>query len=192
MKGGGLSLVTAPALEPISLAEAKAHLRVDGVNEDALISRLIKTARVLAETITRRAFITQTWDWFLDEFPSDGFEVPRPTLQAITFIKFVDLNGVLQTLDPTIYIVDKAREPARITLNWLRLWPTYRNLANSINVRFVAGYGDNATDVAEPVRQAMLLSLTNWFENRSSIGANNLAELPAGAQALLWSERVSL
>lgn len=192
MKGGGLTLVSAPALEPISLAEAKAHLRVTSVSEDALISRLIKTARVLAETMTRRAFITQTWDLFFDEFPSEAIYVPMPTLQEVTFVKYVDLDGNPQTLDPTIYLVDKAREPARITLAWLRFWPTYRNQANSINVRFKAGYGDNATDVAEPVRQAILLSLTNWFENRSSVGSNSLAELPASAQALLWSERVSL
>lgn len=192
MNGGGLKLFAAPEIEPISLAEALAHLRVDGPNEDTLITRLIKTARMQAETFTRRAFITQTWDWFLDEFPSEAAYVPRPTLQAVDFIKFVDLDGNQQTLDPAVYLVDNASEPGRITLNWLRLWPTYRNLANSINIRFTAGYGDNADDVAEPVRQAMLLTLTHWFENRGIMGSSGMAELPSGAQALLWSERVGL
>ena len=58
-----------PAREPVSLAEAKAYLRVTGTSEDLLIASLITAARVHLEVVLSCAFIRQTWSWFLDDWP---------------------------------------------------------------------------------------------------------------------------
>ena len=81
-----LKLITAPASESILLATAKTHLRVDGEEENALITDLIATARQLAEKETKRAFITQTWKMYLDRARSE-IRIPKPPLQSVESIK---------------------------------------------------------------------------------------------------------
>lgn len=195
MQVQGLQLASAgaPAVEPLTVADLKKHLRVDGVDEDGYLGTLIIAARELAEIFTRRAFVTQTWDLYLDCFPTDGeIRLPRPPLQTVSFVKYTDLGGTLQTLDPSTYIVDTASEPGRIALAYLKFWPTFRQVANSILVEFKAGYGDDATKVPARVVQAMKLTIGSWYANRESVGPNNLAQLPDSAQALLWSLRTGL
>lgn len=186
--GGG------PTVEPITVADVKKHLRVDDPAEgDSYFAGLITTARELAEIFTRRSFLTQTWDLFLDCFPADGtILLPRPPLQTVSFAKYTDLSGAVQTLDPSTYVVDTAREPGRLALAYLKFWPTYRNAPNSIQIEYKAGYGDTADKVPARVAQAMKLSIGTWYMNRESVGANNQAELPDSAKNLLWSLRTAL
>ncbi len=195
----GATLVTAPTVEPVCLATAKGHLRVDQLSDDNLITGLIVAARVWAEAFTRRAIMTQTWDLFLDRFPfqenaagTEAIRVPYPLLQSVTSVKYTDISGVLQTVDPATYIVDKASEPARISLAYLKFWPTYQQIANSIQIRFVAGYGDTADKVPQTIKQAMLLCIGHWYQNRETISGAAMSEVPLAAKSLLWSERVAL
>src|SRR3974377_2319928 len=67
-----LDLITPPAVEPVTLAEAKQHARVEYPDDDALITGMIVAARRMAETRLRSALITQTWNLYLDSFPSAG------------------------------------------------------------------------------------------------------------------------
>jgi len=83
-----LKLKTVPAIEPITLEEAKLHLKVDSADDNTLISGLITTARELAEKETKRAFITQVWQMFFDEAP-DEIEIPKPPLQSVESIKAI-------------------------------------------------------------------------------------------------------
>lgn len=83
-----LNLKTAPTVEPTSLAEAKLHLKVDGGEDNALITALIKTARRLAEAETKRAFITQTWQMYLDSAPAE-INIPKAPLQSIESVKTI-------------------------------------------------------------------------------------------------------
>lgn len=88
-----LKLTVQPTVEPVSLEEAKLHLRVDSADDNVLISSLIKTARELAEQETHRVFITQTWRMYLDQAPS-VIEIPKPPLQSIVSIKAI---GTVET-----------------------------------------------------------------------------------------------
>ena len=130
-----LVLVTPPAVEPVSLDELKAHLRInaDQNDEDALLQHYLTTARKYAENYTWRAFITQTWRVSFDCFPCK-IEVPRPPLQEVTSIQYVDTAGDTQTLDEDLYQVDADSQPGRIIPAYGQSWPSIRNYLANLDV----------------------------------------------------------
>lgn len=167
-----LELVTAPTTEPISLDAAKLHLRVDSAGEDTLIKSLIVAARQRYEGrdgILRRAFLTQTWDLWLDCFP-DCIRLPLAPVQSVSWVKYTDTAGVLQTLDPARYQVDLKPIRARVLPAYNDVWPLARVVPNAVNVRFVAGYGDDVSKVPQPIVGAMLRVIGHWYENREADG----------------------
>ncbi|MFZ5762838.1 MAG: head-tail connector protein [Thermodesulfobacteriota bacterium] len=179
------ALITAPAAEPVSLAEAKLHLRVEHAADDALITALIQAARERAEAITRRALISQTWEVYLDEWPSEGFiRLPMPPLQSVASVKYTDTDGVEHTFSD--WAADVASLPGRVVLNHGAAWPSVTlRPVNPIAVRFVAGYGDAAA-VPASIKAAMLLMIGHLYENREeSVAGVSIAALPMGAEALL-------
>lgn len=182
-------LLSPPAEEPITLAEAKLHLRETGTDQDALITRLIRVARGHVESATNRALMLQTWDLYLDEFECDGFEqeltIYQPPFQSVTHIKYTDDQGVLQTMDAADYQVDNKTEPARIVPAYGEVWPSTQKILNAVNVRFIAGY-DTAADVPDEIKQAMLLLVGHLFENREAIIVGTIvAEPPMAVRSLL-------
>ena len=184
-----LKLVTPPTSEPITLLEVKDHLRVDGSDDDALISVLITAARKWAEEYTGRQFVTATWDWFLDGF-CPSFSAPLPPLQSVTSIKYLDTAGAEQTLDAATYRVDAVSEPGRIALDYGKTWPSTYSVINAVTVRFVAGYGAAAA-VPEPIRQAILILIGELYEQRQeSIIGNIQTAVPFGVRALLTPYKV--
>lgn len=190
-----LVLATAPASEPITLAEGKLHLRVDHTADDSLITALITVARERVEDITRRALISQTWDLKLDAWPVlSELRIPLPPLLSVTSVKYLDKDGIESTMPSTDYIVDTASEPGRIVLAWAKSWPETTTLypVNPITVRFVAGYGAAGSDVPQAIRQAMLLMIGEWYENRENAGEARLQQISLSAEALLWPYRREL
>jgi len=184
-----LTLVTPPAAEPVSLTEAKAHLRVEITDDDTVITNLITTARVDLENATSRAWITQTWDLVLDDFPaSDEIKIPRPPLQSVTSITYKDKDGNSFTFDAANYVVDVDAKPGRVVLADASTWPGATLYpAGAVRVRFVAGYGD-ADDVPKPLRQALLLLLGHYYENREAVLVSagiNPAVLPLAIDRLI-------
>lgn len=163
-----ISEVTAPTTEPVSLAEAKAHLRVDTNDEDAYISNLIVAARQWAENYTRRRFITQTWDYYLDEFPA-CIEVPYPPVQSVTSVKYNDADGAEQTLASSGYRVDSTSLPPRISPSYGNSWPATRSESNAVVVRVVVGYGA-ATAVPQAIKQAILLKVEDLYDVQRGCG----------------------
>lgn len=197
----GLSLVTGPALDPISLAEAKAHCRVTSVDEDGLIAGYILAARQHVETICNRALITQTFDLFIDRdwpyyFDFDWnrnrrqIELPRAPAQSVTTISYIDSAGATQTLNTNQYVVDVTTPIGRIEPAYGVEWPIVRCQPKTITVRFVAGYGSQPGDVPEPIRQAMLLLIGHWYENRETAGSATIGELPMSTASLLAPYRI--
>lgn len=200
-----LSLVTAPATEPLSLAEAKAHLRVDQDDENDLIATLVIAAREYVETHTHRALITQTWDYQLDGFPAmwstvdvDARQVhtgaiwfPKPPLLSVTSLTYVDTAGVTQTWDAGNYTVDAPAGPkarmGRLVPAWSLYYPVARTVPNAVTVRFVAGYGGAAL-VPASLKAGMKLLIGNWWLNREAgqIVRGSADILPFGVDALLW------
>ena len=182
----GLSLITAPAIEPLTLQEAKSHLRVTASDDDSLILALITAVRQSLEGRfgeLQRALITQTWDWYYDvdsPIPPAALIIPLPPLQSVTSIKYIDVDGVLQTWDAAKYTVDATSLRGRVTPAWGESWPEARCTINAIIVRFVAGFGATAADVPAPIRHAMLLQIAHLYDNRDThmIGGS-VEQLPA-------------
>lgn len=181
----GLVQVTAPTIEPIGLQEAKDHLRVDSTTEDPLISALISAARQQAEDFTWRQLVTATYDWTLDAFPW-CLRPPKPPLQGITSITYLDTAGASQVLASTEYTVDAASQPGRVAPAFGKTWPSTQAELNAVTVRLVVGYGDGASHVPAPIKQAILMAITDFYENRQStvIGLTAI-ELPQTAKSLL-------
>lgn len=169
-----LKVITPPASEPVTLAEAKLHLRVDGTTEDALISSLIVAARQGAEHLTDRALMTQTLELSLDGFPS-VIKLPRPPLVSVTSVKYVDQAGAEQTLVSTDYQLDAASEPARLMPAYGETWPTTRNQVNAVTIRYQAGY----TTVPDQIKSWMLLRIGMLYANRESVATGiSVAQVP--------------
>lgn len=159
-----ISVVTPPAIEPITIAEAREHLRVDTEGTDTLLQTAIKTARAYVETLTKRALITRTLDVKFNCFAL-GMEIPRPPLQSVTSIKYLDLQGVEQTLDASIYrVVLNGHEPARIELAYNQSWPSVRGIQEQITVRIVTGFGDDRANVPEEFKQAIKFHMQMQFD----------------------------
>lgn len=176
---------TAPAAEPVLLAEAKLHLRVEHVDDDALIDVLIQAAREHVENHIKRPLITQVIDLTLDCFPSE-ICINRQPVQTVDAINYVDGDGVSQVVLPADYDVDVSSEPARITPSYGNSWPSIRAQNNAVSIEFTAGYGLTGAAVPAPIRQAMLLLISHWYENREAVVIGTISStLPMAVDALL-------
>ena len=176
-------LKTPPVNEPMTLQEAKDHLRVDLADDDSYIDVLVKAARREAEEFMERALITQTWELFLDFFPKASnapILIPRPPLLSITSIKYIDGDGAEQTLPAGDYKVDAASAPARIFPAFEKSWPTTRVEVNAVTIEFQAGYGPNAQDVPENIVHALKLIIGHRDENWGDAG-----DMPPPAENIL-------
>lgn len=162
-----LTTVAPPAVEPVFLAEAKEHLRVIDSSEDNLITRLITAARLECELISRRALITQTLAAAFMEWPGRSVKLARPPLQSVVSIIYTDSDGNSGTVSADDYIVDTTSVPGRVWLKANASWPaTTLQAGPSIVITYVAGFGDAGSDVPENYRQALLLILGDYYENR--------------------------
>jgi uncharacterized phiE125 gp8 family phage protein len=181
-----LQLITPPAIEPVTLEEAKAHLKVDTAYDDALITALIAAARARAEWHTGRAFVTQSWVLWLDGWPHGNcVEIPLPPLQAVTSLTTYASDDAATVLDASLFQVDIASSPARVTLKSPAVIANTRKL-NAVAIAFTAGYGDAASDVPQAIRTAILEMIAELYTNRGDLESDP----PAIAQAMLAPYRV--
>lgn len=184
--------VTAPSVSPVSLTEAKAHLRVDSDHEDMLIQRYIDAAvsHIDGEGTLGRAMITQ--DWAQWETQAPGWpRLQMGPFQSLVSIEYYDADSTLQTatladfetrLDGD-FVVCKPKED--------RAWPNAETRRDAIKITYRAGYGDAATDVPEGLRHAIFLLLSHWYENRVAVDERKLMPIPYGVDALINNERVA-
>lgn len=185
----GLSLVTAPVYEPISLADAKDHMRVTINADDADILQMIKAARARLESITNRALITQTWEWTLDNFPGWCLHPPKAPLQSVSSIVYLDTDGNSTTLASTEYITDTKSHRPRITPAFSKSWPSVRQQLNAITITIVVGYG-NPPDIPKPLNHAMKMLVGHYYENREAISDFQQYEVPMGVYDLVADYRI--
>jgi len=179
----------APATDPITLAEGKAHLRVDIPDENDLITALITAATESAESFTRRQFVTATFKTFRDFFPACPILLPRPPLQSVTAIRYLDETNTQQTVATSVYVVDTDSEPGRIYLDDGQVWPTTLAQIKAVEIEYVAGYGAAAA-VPQAIRAAIKLKLGHLHEHREEVVVGEGAtELPNAAKTLLWTYR---
>lgn len=188
-----LKIHAAPAAEPVATAEAKSHLRVDITADDTLIDAYVKAGREWVENFCNRALITQTWKYYLDEFPAeDHIDIPLPPLQSITSITYTDINGTVATMSASDYIADTASEPGRVVLGYGKSWPSDSLYpSNPICITFVAGYGAAGAAVPESLRTAIKLITGDLYENReASVATGNVQVVPFGVEFLCWPYRI--
>lgn len=187
-----LVLKTAPLIEPVTRNDCKNFAQITDSRDDWLIDSLIVGARTYAEQYTNRQFVTATWYLYLDGFP-DVIRPPRPPLQTSGFsIKYTDTAGDEQTLDSGEYQVDVKSNPGRVMPAYAKVWPSVRvETLNVVTVEFQAGYGTAATDVPFPIRQAMMLLISDWFRYRQdAYDGRPFTKAPRAVDSLLSQYRV--
>lgn len=184
------SVTTAPASEPLDLAAAKLHLKIETAEtaEDALVTALIKAAREHVEAICERALITQVWTERQACFP-EVIELRGGKVTAVASVKYVDADGNLQTLDPAAYELDLTTEPATVREAYDTTWPETRPSPAAVRVEYTVGYG-NAAAVPAALIAALKLILTNLYANRSGTIDAKLQKNPAVAALLLPYKRI--
>lgn len=162
-----LVLTSGPGLEPVSLAEAKAHLRVEDDAEDTLIASLIVTSRLHIEAVLGMAFLTQEWSWIIDAWPDLAvLRLPLRPVQAITRIRIFGEDGSATSVPPDRYLLDGLGAPARLVRRRGRVWPQPGISASGIEIGLRVGFASKAQDVPHPLRQAVLLLVAHWYEHR--------------------------
>ncbi|MGF1462072.1 MAG: head-tail connector protein [Maricaulaceae bacterium] len=175
----GLTLIDPPGLEPITLEQAKAFLRVDADHEDGVIADLIAAARQRVETATGRALIAQTWRETRDAWsggagwdPVTGaVRLPKPPLIEVTEIAVTAADGSSLVLDPGSYRADPHGEPGRIVRTGLASWPAPASPVSGVSITFIAGYGADPSTVPADLIQALLLLIAHSFERRDGADA---------------------
>jgi len=203
-----LELVTAPTVEPLTAAEAKSRLGIGAEVADATMESFIKAAR---QTIDGRdgwlgrALNTQTWKLLLPGFPCEPIRVPLPPLISVGSVKYYDLAGDLQTVDPADYRILAVGRPEIVPSG---SWPSTAYRADAVEIVFTTGYGPAGSDVPEPIRSAVALmvshlrsmSARNLFVSQDSVegvgsksyvvGGNAGAAIDAAVTSLLSTYRV--
>jgi uncharacterized phiE125 gp8 family phage protein len=183
-----------PAVEPVSLADAKAHLRVDSADDDVLIGSLIKVAREWVEEYLDRSLIFTQWQVKADLWPVE-FEVPRPpiatqgTYTAVT-LSYNAVAGGTTNVDPSQFRVDRDSTPAVVRNVYNGTWPSDALYdSNAITLTFWAGYGDSGAAVPQSIKHAILFLVAHWYENRTPVLGTGAVpqQTPLTVRALLDS-----
>jgi uncharacterized phiE125 gp8 family phage protein len=188
-----LRLVTPPAEEPVTLAQAKLHLRIitsldqtEPSEDDAYVSALITAARQAAENYLNRPIALATY-----ELRGDAFDVTLPVspVAAVASVTFVDAAGAVQTVDPAGYELAGTVDAPVLRVAYGGSWPSgVRGQDDDVRVRFTAGWA--TADLLKPIYQAILLLIGHLYENREDTTALNLSELPMGSRYLLTPYRI--
>ena len=163
-----LNQTTAPAAEPVTAAEAKLHVKQDSAADDAIFTRLIEAARDKVESDTGRQLITADWTLGLQSFPKEIL-FPYPKLQAVITPTYIDTAGDSQSLAASVYQVDALSEPGRMREAHGQTWPGTRDDYNAGSIGYRCGYGLSGASVPEGLKQAMLLLIGHWYENREAV-----------------------
>lgn len=200
--GWALRRIVDPAIEPVTLEDAKHQCQIDAdlTEDDSTLTRYIKAAREKAELYTKRSFVEQTWKLTLSEFPSDGW-MPWPVGHAIELkngpvlgidsVSYLSTDGTRTYLTADDYIVDDSDEPPKLYPAFNSFWPTQRCVPGSIEIIYRAGYPSagspvDAEGVPAIVKQAMLLLVAHWYNNReTSIVGTIVADAPHGFESTL-------
>ena len=180
------TLKTAASAEPISVTEAKLHLRVDLSTDDTLITALIVAAREFVEKYTGRILMSSTYYGYADKADSGGWELTACPVSALSSIKYYDASHTLQTWSASNYLLNETRTPTRVTLTTAGSLPTTYNEGGQDWVfEFVCGYA-NAAAVPAPIKAALLLMVGHLYEHREAVIIGTISsELPMSVEYLL-------
>lgn len=185
-----LQLLTKPTNYPISVDEVKLHSRIDNDAEDSFLNMAIAAATNRVEAITGKAIISQTWIEYFDTFPAK-ICLRKGDVQSVTSVKYIDNDDVVQTVDTAIYDVDIYSNPARVISAFGKSWPSdVKDTLNAVYVEYVAGFGDDSSDVPDDLKWALFLLTGHFYENREATTDLKLIETPMGVDSLLARHKV--
>ena len=178
------AVITPPSVEPLTLADVKAHLRVDRNAEDNLLASLIAVAREHLERMTGLALISQGIRLYIDRWPEAGaIEIARGPVQSVTEVRIYDVFGMETTVDLAGHAVDGNARPARL---WLRNRPAPSQAINGVEIDFIAGYGESGADVPDTLKRAMLTHIALMYEFRGAVPVDQQpAAIPEGYDRLI-------
>lgn len=174
------------ATEPVSVAEAKLRLRIDGADDDADLGMMIAAAREMCEQQTDRSVALSTWELKIDAFPAGEIRLLWPPIVSVDTVTYVDADGTMQTLDPSLYALDSHAEPGWLLPAAGTDWPATYDTANAVTVRYTAGYG---ADCPQALKQWILLQVGHWYRNREAATEKQMMVTPF-ADGLLDRYRV--
>ncbi len=185
-------VITPASTYPVSLTEAKSHLKVDTTADDTYITSIIKAATQLSEEYTNRFFI----DTEIEQYASSFVELKtlfKSKVSAITNVKYYDNNNTLQVLSATVYNTQLNYEPSQIQLAENQSFPSITKRNDAVRAKYTVGYGSSASDVPEIIKQAILLTIGNFYQNRNSVVIGRIAtELPMNVKWLLDTYKVQI
>lgn len=178
------ALITPPSQEALTLADVKAHLRIDHAHEDDLLQSLIVVAREHLERVTGLALVNQAFRLFLDRWPAAGvIDITRRPVRDVTEIRIYDADGVESTVDLAGHVLDGDAGPARL---WVRSRPAPAQAMNGVEIDFTAGFGEAGTEVPDTLKRAMLVHIAVMYEFRGVVPASQQpAALPEGYDRLV-------
>lgn len=175
MKYNSVTRATGPAVEPLTVAEAKLHLRVDISDDDAYIGTLITAAREWVEAYLDRTLITTQLILRAAEFPTEELELARPPMATAgtataVVITYTLADTTTATLSTALYRVDRTTTPGNVAPIINGTWPSdVIEDANAVAVTYWAGYGPTSASVPATIRHAMLMLIGHWYESRSTV-----------------------
>jgi uncharacterized phiE125 gp8 family phage protein len=178
------ALIQPPLAEPLTLADLKGHIRVDGDDEDTLLASLIAVAREHLERATGLALISQGWRLYLDGWPDNGpLEILRGPVLSVDAVRAFDELGEESEVVLAGHVLDGVRRPARL---WLRERPAARQAINGVEVDFTAGFGESGADIPDTLKRAMLVHAAHCYEFRGAVPIEmQPASVPAGYDRLI-------
>jgi uncharacterized phiE125 gp8 family phage protein len=175
-----LEIITDNAPRPVTIEEVKHWTGVPDDSDDVRIMALIDAANDHVEDFARITVKQKTFDYRIRGF-DNCMKLPHPPLISVDSVKYIDVDGVEQTLSSSVYDVDINKTPGEIRLAYNQTWPTVRDVENNVIVRFTAGY----TTIPEKIKLAILLLVDHWYEHRSAITELKLDNNPLGFESLL-------
>ena len=181
-------LVTAPTAALLTLAEAKAQLRVDHTDEDTYIQALVDAAVAYFDGYSGRlgrAILEQTWRLDFEGFGSE-LRLPVGNVLAVSSISYYDGSDAQQTLQTSVYQTLVDHLGPYIALKPGQAWPSTYSRADAVRVTWTAGYGGAAASVPLPVKHAALMLVAHWYDNRAAVSVRDTAtEVPFAVEALI-------
>lgn len=184
-----LNRISGPEVEPVTLTEAKAHLRIDSdfVQDDDYLQSLITAARFNVEAVIDRTLIRSKWQIKFDYFPSWDIPLQRPPIAfGDIVVTYVPAQSPGTTVTLTGYRVDRDSTPAVIRPEWNGTWPSARGAENDVTVTYWAGW-DGPSQCPKPAKHAILLMLGHWYANREAVVAGGMSPVPMAVDSLLGS-----
>jgi uncharacterized phiE125 gp8 family phage protein len=182
----GLDILTPAATLPVSLAEAKSHLRVTHDDEDLAIQTMIAAATERFERETGMCLLETEWQLVMDAFPKSTrpIRLPKVPLVSVEAVKYVDGNGTLTTWAADQYVVTSTRKPGLIRPAYNVIWPVTRSQPDAVQVEFTAGYEDEHA-VPELAKCGILLIIGSLYEHREEQGDRQAHKLPVGVERII-------